>query len=194
MYSQRDSLQIELEKIENEKRLNFQRYQIEQKRINNNLELETAKIYHQVACGFMQNIIPNQCVMQKTTYIQQPQNYQTQYVNTFQGGLTSPVQYNEENDCQYDDYNSLKKHFRTQNSQAYEYIKIIYEHAKNTVEQLSAKALLTPEEQHYYSELKDAMDFIEAGQTLRNPNKSFISKLDAAQKADSILRKHFYIY
>ena len=65
MYSQRDSLQIELEKIENEKRLNFQRYQIEQKRINNNLELETAKIYHQVACGFMQNIIPNQCVMQK---------------------------------------------------------------------------------------------------------------------------------
>ena len=75
MYSQRDSLQIELEKIENKKRLSFQRYQIEQQRINNNLELETAKIYHQATCRFMQNIIPNQCVMQKRTYMQQPQNY-----------------------------------------------------------------------------------------------------------------------
>lgn len=194
MYSQRDSLQIELEKIENEKRLNFQRYQIEQQRINNNLELEMAKIYHQATCGFMQNIIPNQCVMQKTTYIQQPQNYQTQYVNTFQGELPSPIQYNEQDYNQPSDYNSQDKSFKTQNSQADEYIKIIYEHAKNTVEQLSAKALLTPEEQHYYSELKDAMDFIEAGQTLRNPNKSYISKLGAAQKIEVILRKHFYIY
>lgn len=50
---------------------------------------------------------------------------------------------------------------------------------------------LTPEEQHYYSELKDAIDFIKAEQTLQNPNKSFISELDAAQKADSILRKYF---
>ncbi|MBR1681302.1 hypothetical protein IJ707_05890 [bacterium] len=70
MYGQRDSLQIELEKIENEKRLNFQRYQIEQQRINNNSELETVKIYHQAACGLMQNIIPNQCVIQKRTHMQ----------------------------------------------------------------------------------------------------------------------------
>ena len=40
----KDRLQIELERIENEKRLNVQRHQIEKQRINNNLELETAKI------------------------------------------------------------------------------------------------------------------------------------------------------
>ena len=194
MYSQRDSLQIELEKIENKKRLSFQRYQIEQQRINNNLELETAKIYHQATCRFMQNIIPNQCVMQKRTYMQQPQNYQTQYVNAYPNGLTNPVQYKEQNYYQQSDYNSQNKSFKTHSSQVDEYIKMICEHAKNTIEQMSAKAFLTPEEQYYYSELKDAMDFIEAGQTLRNPNKSFISKLDAAQKADSILRKYFYIY
>lgn len=194
MYSQRDSLQIELEKIENEKRLNFQRYQIEQQRINNNLELETAKIYYQATCGFMQNIIPNQCVMQKRTYMQQPQNYQTQYVNAYPNGLTNPVQYKEQNYYQQSDYNSQNKSFKTHSSQVDEYIKMIYEHAKNTIEQMSAKAFLTPEEQYYYSELKDAMDFIEAGQTLQNPNKSFISKLDAAKKAADILNKHLHIY
>lgn len=194
MYSQRDSLQIELEKIENKKRLSFQRYQIEQQRINNNLELETAKIYHQATCRFMQNIIPNQCVMQKRTYMQQPQNYQTQYVNAYPNGLTNPVQYKEQNYYQQSDYNSQNKSFKTHSSQVDEYIKMIYEHAKNTIEQMSAKAFLTPEEQYYYSELKDAMDFIEAGQTLQNPNKSFISKLDAAKKAADILNKHLYIY
>lgn len=56
---------------------------------------------------------------------------------------------------------------------------------------MSVKEFLTPEEQYYYSELKDAIDFIEAGQTLRDPNKSFISKIDAAQKVEVILRKHF---
>ncbi len=194
MYSQRDSLQIELEKIENKKRLSFQRYQIEQQRINNNLELETAKIYHQATCRFMQNIIPNQCVMQKRTYMQQPQNYQTQYVNAYPNGLTNPVQYKEQNYYQQSDYNSQNKSFKTHSSQVDEYIKMIYEHAKNTIEQMSAKAFLTPEEQYYYSELKDAMDFIEAGQTLQNPNKSFISKLDAAKKAADILNKHLHIY
>ena len=194
MYSQRDSLQIELEKIENEKRLNFQRYQIEQQRINNNLELETAKIYHQATCRFMQNIIPNQCVMQKRTYMQQPQNYQTQYVNAYPNGLTNPVQYKEQNYYQQSDYNSQNKSFKTHSSQVDEYIKMIYEHAKNTIEQMSAKAFLTPEEQYYYSELKDAMDFIEAGQTLQNPNNSFVSKLDAAKKAADILNKHLHIY
>lgn len=194
MYSQRDSLQIELEKFENKKRLSFQRYQIEQQRINNNLELETAKIYHQATCRFMQNIIPNQCVMQKRTYMQQPQNYQTQYVNAYPNGLTNPVQYKEQNYYQQSDYNSQNKSFKTHSSQVDEYIKMIYEHAKNTIEQMSAKAFLTPEEQYYYSELKDAMDFIEAGQTLQNPNKSFISKLDAAKKAADILNKHLHIY
>lgn len=194
MYRQRDSLQIELEKIENEKRLNFQRYQIGQQRINNNLELETAKIYHQATCGFMQNIIPNQCVMQKRTYMQQPQNYQTQYVNAYPNGLTNPVQYKEQNYYQQSDYNSQNKSFKTHSSQVDEYIKMIYEHAKNTIEQMSAKAFLTPEEQYYYSELKDAMDFIEAGQTLQNPNNSFVSKLDAAKKAADILNKHLHIY
>ena len=193
MYSQRDSLQIELEKIENEKRLNFQRYQIEQQRINNNLELETAKIYHQATCRFMQNIIPNQCVMQKRTYMQQPQNYRTQYVNAYPNGLTNPVQYKEQNYYQQSDYNSQNKSFKTHSSQVDEYIKMIYEHAKNTIEQMSAKAFLTPEEQYYYSELKDAMDFIEAGQTLQNPNNSFVSKLDAAKKAADILNKHLHI-
>ena len=190
----KDRLQIELERIENEKRLNVQRHQIEQQRINNNLELKTAKIYHQSACGLMQNKMPSQRVAQDRTYIQQPQNYQTQYVNTHPDGLTNLVQYKEQNDYQHDDYNRQNKSFQTQNSQADEYIKMIYEHAKNTIEQLSAKAFLTPEEQHYYSELKDAIDFIEAGQTLQNPNKSYISKLDAAQKIEIILRKHFYIY
>lgn len=194
MYSQRDSLQIEIEKIENKKRLSFQRYQIEQQRINNNLELETAKIYHQATCRFMQNIIPNQCVMQKRTYMQQPQNYQTQYVNAYPNGLTNPVQYKEQNYYQQSNYNSQNKSFKTHSSQVDEYIKMIYEHAKNTIEQMSAKAFLTPEEQYYYSELKDAMDFIEAGQTLQNPNKSFISKLDAAKKAADILNKHLHIY
>lgn len=194
MYSQRDSLQIELEKIENKKRLSFQRYQIEQQRINNNLELETAKIYHQATCRFMQNIIPNQCVLQKRTYMQQPQNYQTQYVNAYPNGLTNPVQYKEQNYYQQSDYNSQNKSFKTHSSQVDEYIKMIYEHAKNTIEQMSAKAFLTPEEQYYYSELKDAMDFIEAGQTLQNPNNSFVSKLDAAKKAADILNKHLHIY
>ena len=194
MYSQRDSLQIELEKIENKKRLSFQRYQIEQQRINNNLELETAKIYHQATCRFMQNIIPNQCVMQKRTYMQQPQNYQTQYVNAYPNGLTNPVQYKEQNYYQQSDYNSQNKSFKTHSSQVDEYIKMIYEHAKNTIEQMSAKAFLTSEEQYYYSELKDAMDFIEAGQTLQNPNNSFVSKLDAAKKAADILNKHLHIY
>ncbi|MBQ2644396.1 hypothetical protein IJG14_02325 [bacterium] len=194
MYSQRDSLQIELEKIENKKRLSFQRYQIEQQRINNNLELETAKIYHQATCRFMQNIIPNQCVMQKRTYMQQPQNYQTQYVNAYPNGLTNPVQYKEQNYYQQSDYNSQNKSFKTHSSQVDEYIKMIYEHAKNTIEQMSTKAFLTPEEQYYYSELKDAMDFIEAGQTLQNPNNSFVSKLDAAKKAADILNKHLHIY
>lgn len=199
MYRQKDRLQIkkeriEKEKFENEQKLNVIRYQIEKQRINNNLELETAKIYHQVACGFMQNIIPNQCVMQKRMYMQQPQNYQTQYVNPFQNELTSSVQYNEQNDYQHDDYNSQNKSLQTQNSQVDEYIKMIYEHAKNTIEQMSAKAFLTPEEQYYYSELKDAMDFIEAGQTLQNPNNSFVSKLDAAKKAADILNKHLHIY
>ena len=194
MYSQRDSLQIEIEKIENKKRLSFQRYQIEQQRINNNLELETVKIYHQTTCRFMQNIIPNQCVMQKRTYMQQPQNYQTQYVNAYPNGLTNPVQYKEQNYYQQSNYNSQNKSFKTHSSQVDEYIKMIYEHAKNTIEQMSAKVFLTPEEQYYYSELKDAMDFIEAGQTLQNPNKSFISKLDAAKKAADILNKHLHIY
>ncbi len=194
MYSQRDSLQIELEKIENKKRLSFQRYQIEQQRINNNLELETAKIYHQATCRFMQNIIPNQCVMQKRTYMQQPQNYQTQYVNAYPNGLSNPVQYKEQNYYQQSDYNSQNKSFKTNSSQVDEYIKMIYEHAKNTIEQMSAKAFLTPEEQYYYSELKDAMDFIEARQTLQNPNNSFVSKLDAAKKAADILNKHLHIY
>lgn len=194
MYRQRDSLQIELEKIENKKRLSFQRYQIGQQRINNNLELETAKIYHQATCGFMQNIIPNQCVMQKRTYMQQPQNYRTQYVNAYPNGLTNPVQYKEQNYYQQSDYNSQNKSFKTHSSQVDEYIKMIYEHAKNTIEQMSAKAFLTPEEQYYYSELKDAMDFIEAGQTLQNPNNSFVSKLDAAKKAADILNKHLHIY
>lgn len=128
--------------------------------------------------------------MQKRTYIQ-PQKYQTQYVNTFQSGLTSQIQYNKQNDYQHDDYNSQNKSFQTQNSQTNEYVKMIYEHAKNTVEQLSTKAFLTPEEQYYYSEIKDAIDFIEAGQRLKISNKSFISKLDAAQKIEVILRKHF---
>ena len=194
MYSQRDSLQIELEKIENKKRLSFQRYQIEQQRINNNLELEMAKIYHQATCRFMQNVIPNQCVMQKRTYMQQPQNYQTQYVNAYPNGLSNPVQYKEQNYYQQSDYNSQNKSFKTHSSQVDEYIKRIYEHAKNTIEQMSAKAFLTPEEQYYYSELKDAMDFIEAGQTLQNPNNSFVSKLDAAKKAADILNKHLHIY
>ena len=194
MYSQRDSLQIELEKIENKKRLSFQRYQIEQQRINNNLELEMAKIYHQATCRFMQNIIPNQCVMQKRTYMQQPQNYQTQYVNAYPNGLSNPVQYKEQNYYQQSDYNSQNKSFKTHSSQVDEYIKMIYEHAKNTIEKMSAKAFLTPEEQYYYSELKDAMDFIEAGQTLQNPNNSFVSKLDAAKKAADILNKHLHIY
>lgn len=194
MYSQRDSLQIELEKIENKKRLSFQRYQIEQQRINNNLELETAKIYHQATCRFMQNIIPNQCVIQKRTYMQQPQNYQTQYVNAYPNGLTNPIQYKEQNYYQQSDYNSQNKSFKTNSSQVDEYIKMIYEHAKNTIEQMSAKAFLTPEEQYYYSELKDAMDFIEARQTLQNPNNSFVSKLDAAKKAADILNKHLHIY
>lgn len=188
----KDRLQIELERIENEKRLNVQRHQIEKQRINNNLELETAKIYHQAACGIMQNKMSSQYVTPlNRTYIQQPQVYQTQYYNSFQRGLTNPIQYNEQDYNQPSDYNSQDKYFKTQNSQSDEYIKIIYEHAKNTVEQLSAKVFLTPKEQYYYSELKDAIDFIEAGQTLQNPNKSFISKLDAAQKVDSILKKHF---
>ena len=72
-----------------------------------------------------------------------------------------------------------------------DFIKLIYDHAKQALEQLSAKEFLMPEEQHCYSELKDAIDFIEAGHTLRNQNKSFISKVDAAQKVDSILRKYF---
>ena len=142
----------------------------------------------------MQNIIPNQCVMQKRTYMQQPQNYQTQYVNAYPNGLTNPVQYKEQNYYQQSNYNSQNKSFKTHSSQVNEYIKMIYEHAKNTIEQMSAKAFLTPEEQYYYSELKDAMDFIEAGQTLQNPNKSFISKLDAAKKAADILNKHLHIY
>ncbi len=188
----KNRLQIELEKIENEKMLNAQRHQIEQQRINNNLELETAKIYHQAACGIIQNKMPSQYVTPlNRTYIQQPQVYQTQYDNSFQSGLTNPIQYNEQDYNQSSDYNSQDKSFKTQNSQADEYVKIIYEHTKNTIEQMSAKVFLTPEEQHYYSELKDAIYFIEAGQTLQNPNKSFISKLDAAQKADSILRKYF---
>ena len=185
----KNRLQIELEKIENEKMLNAQRHQIEQQRINNNLELETAKIYHQAACGIIQNKMPSQYVTPLN--IQQPQVYQTQYDNSFQSGLTNPIQYNEQDYNQSSDYNSQDKSFKTQNSQADEYVKIIYEHTKNTIEQMSAKVFLTPEEQHYYSELKDAIYFIEAGQTLQNPNKSFISKLDAAQKADSILRKYF---
>lgn len=188
----KNRLQIELEKIENEKMLNAQRHQIEQQRINNNLELETAKIYHQAACGIIQNKMPSQYVTPlNRAYIQQPQVYQTQYDNSFQSGLTNPMQYNEQDYNQSSDYNSQDKSFKTQNSQVDEYVKIIYEHTKNTVEQMSAKVFLTPEEQHYYSELKDAIYFIEAGQTLQNPNKSFISKLDAAQKADSILKKHF---
>lgn len=74
-------LQIELEKIENEKRLNAQRHQIEQQRINNNMELETAKIYNQAVCGIMQNKMPNQYVTPlNRTYIQQPKVYQTQYL------------------------------------------------------------------------------------------------------------------
>lgn len=185
-------LQIELEKIENEKRLNAQRHQIEQQRINNNMELETAKIYNQAVCGIMQNKMPNQYVTPlNRTYIQQPKVYQAQYYNSFQSVLTNPIQYDELDYNQSIDYNSQDKSFKTQNSQADEYIKIIYEHAKTAIEQMSAKVFLTLKEQYYYSELKDAMDFIEAGQTLRNPNKSFISKLDAAQKVDSILRKHF---
>ncbi|MBR1681301.1 hypothetical protein IJ707_05885 [bacterium] len=71
---------------------------------------------------------------------------------------------------------------------------MIYEHAKNAIEQMSAKVFLTPKEHYYYLELKDAIDFIEAGQTLQNPNKSFISKLDAANKAADILNKHLQIY
>ena len=91
----KDRLQIELERIENEKRLNVQRHQIEKQRINNNLELETAKIYHQAACGIMQNKMPSQYVTPlNRTYIQQPQVYQTQYYNSFQRGLTNPIQYN----------------------------------------------------------------------------------------------------
>lgn len=180
--------------MKTKKRLSFQHYQIEQQRINNNLELETAKIYYQATCRFMQNIIPNQCVVQKRTYMQQPQNYQTQYVNAYPNGLTNPVQYKEQNYYQQSDYNSQNKSFKTHSSQVDEYIKMIYEHAKNTIEQMSAKAFLSPEEQYYYSELKDAMDFIEAGQTLQNPNNSFVSKLDAAKKAADILNKHLHIY
>ena len=191
----KDRLQIEKERIENEKRLNAQRHQIEQQRINNNLELEEAKIYHQAACGIMQNKMPSQYVTPlNRTYIPQPQNYQTQYDNSFQSGLTSPVQHNEQDYNQQADYNSQDKSFKTQNSQADEYVKMIYEHAKNTVEQLSAKAYLTPEEHYYYSELKDVIDFIDVGQTLHNPNKSFVSKLDAVKKAADILNKHLHIY
>lgn len=58
MYRQRDNLQIELEKIENEKRLNSQRYQLEQQRINNGLRLKLEKINNQANYRYMQSTMP----------------------------------------------------------------------------------------------------------------------------------------
>lgn len=177
MYRQRDSLQIELEKIENEKRLNAQRHQIEQQRINNELRIKLESINNQVNYRYMQNTNTQRYSMYRQLSMQKPQITLVSNTQIPDSSMNHIFHQHQRMNINADNAN--------------DFIKLIYDHAKQALEQLSAKAFLTLEEQHYYSELKDAMDFIEAGQTLQNPNKSFISKLDAAQKADSILRKHF---
>lgn len=177
MYRQRDSLQIELEKIENEKRLNSQRYQMEQQRINNELIIKLEKINNQVNYRYMQNTIPQIYPMHRPLLTQRFQIFQDWSIQAPNKNLNI--------------MSHQQQQFNTNSDGSKDFIKLIYDHAKQALKQLSVKAFLTPEEQYYYSELKDALDFIEAGQTLRNPNKSFISKLDAAQKIEVILRKHF---
>ena len=180
MYRQRDSLQIELEKIENEKRLNAQRHQIEQQRINNELRIKLESINNHVNYRYMQNTMPKTYILHRPLQTQRSQKFQDWNIQAPNKSLNILSHQHQQ--------------FNTNSDSPNDFIKLIYNHAKQALEQLSAKAFLTLEEQHYYSELKDAMDFIEAGQTLQNPNKSFISKLDAAQKADSILKKHLILF
>ena len=180
MYRQRDSLQIEQERFENEKRINAQRLQIEQQRINNELRIKLESINNQVNYRYMQNTDTQKYSMHRPLPMQKPQITQAWNSQIPDSSMNHMFHQNQRMNINSDNSN----HF----------IKLIYDHAKQALEQLSAKAFLTSEEQHYYSELKDAMDFIEAGQTLRNPNKSFLSNLDAAQKIEIILKKHFYVY
>lgn len=180
MYRQKDQLQLEKERIENEKRLNAQRLQIEQQRINNELRLKLEEINNQVNYRCMQNTMPQTYPMHRSLPTQRSQIVQTLDIQTPGKSLNNQFY--------------QQQHINMNSDDSKDFIKLIHDHAKQALEQLSAKAFLTPEEQYYYSEIKDAIDFIEAGQTLRNPNKSFISKLDAAQKIEVILRKHFYIY
>jgi len=177
MYGQRDSLQIELEKIENEKRLNAERYQMEQKRIKENLKLELERINNQTNYRYVQNTLSQTYSTSSSLPLLQPQIVQNRTPQIPDMSFHNLPHQQRQNNINSDDMR--------------DFIKLIYDHAKQALEQLSAKEFLTPEEQHCYSELKDAIDFMEAGHTLRNQNKSFISKVDAAQKVDSILRKYF---
>lgn len=166
MYGQRDSLQIELEKIENEKKLNAERYQMEQKRIKENLKLELERINNQTNYRYVQNITPQTHSTHNSLSLLQPQIVQNRTPQIPDMSFHNLPHQQRQNNINSDDMS--------------DFIKLIYDHAKQALEQLSTKEFLTPEEQHCYSELKDAIDFIEAGHTLRNQNKSFISKVDAA--------------
>lgn len=177
MYGQRDSLQIELEKIENEKRLNAERYQMEQKRIKENLKLELERINNQTNYRYVQNTTPQTYSTHSSLPLLQPQIVQNKTPQIPDMSFHNLPHQQCQNNISSDNMS--------------DFIKLIYDHAKQALEQLSVKEFLTPEEQHCYSELKDAIDFIEAGHTLRNQNKSFISKVDAVQKVYSILRKYF---
>lgn len=177
MYRQRDNLQIELEKIENEKRLNAQRLQIEQQRINNDLRIKLESINNQVNYRYMQNTNTQRYSMYRPLLVQNPQIAQTCNIKISGRSLNHVFRQRQQINMNLD---------------INDYIKLIYDFAKQILKQLNVKVFLTPEEQYYYSELKDTIDFIEAGEALRNTNESFISKLHAAHTVDSILRKYFH--
>ncbi len=72
-----------------------------------------------------------------------------------------------------------------------ELCKIIYEHIKQTVEELSTKTFLTQDEQEKLNYYKDALDIIHSTQTMQNPNEHILSKLNAILNLTEIVNKHF---
>ncbi len=71
-----------------------------------------------------------------------------------------------------------------------ECLKMMYNHAKQTIENLITKPFLSYDEQKILDDYKDFVDMIDSRETLQDYSKPFIVKLDSIYKLAKIMNKH----
>ena len=71
-----------------------------------------------------------------------------------------------------------------------EYLKIMYDHAKQTIENLITKPFLSYDEQKMFDDCRDFVDMIDSRETIQDHSKPFIVKLDSVYKIARIMNKH----